>query len=75
MYRKRLVEISGISFDDLRKLDKLYLNEPASFGSAKRLQIFCKISLKNCKMSVNKDRSRRFSFPRLKVVVYNKNEI
>ena len=37
--RKRRVEKSGISIDDVRKLDKLYLNGTASFGSAKRFQI------------------------------------
>ena len=79
--RKRRVEKTGISIDDVRKPDKLFLNGPASFGSAKRLQNLSKLSMKKIKMyretksSFNKDRSRRLRFPRLKVVVNDKNEI
>ena len=79
--RKRRVEKTGISIDDVRKLDKLYLNGPASFGSAKRLQNLSKLSTKKIKMyletkpSFNKYRSRRLRFPRLKVVVNDINEI
>ena len=79
--RKRRVESTGISIDDVRKNDKLYLNGPASFGSAKRLQNLSKLSMKKIKMyletktSFNKYRSRRLRFPRLRVVVDNINEI
>ena len=79
--RKRRVEKTGISIDDVRKLDKLYLNGPASFGGAKRLQDLSKLSMKKIKMyletkpSFNKYRSRRLRFPRLKVVVNDINEI
>ena len=79
--RKRRVEKTGISIDDVRKLDELYLNSPASFGSAKRLQNLSKLSMKKIKMyvetipSFNKCRSRRLRFPRLKVIVNEINEI
>ena len=79
--RNRRVEKTVISIDDVRKLDKLYLNGPASFGSAKRLQNVSYLSMKKIKMylerkpSFNKYRSRRLRFPRLKVVVNDRNEI
>ena len=78
---KRRVEKTGISIDDVRKLDKLFLNGPASFGCAKRLQNLSKLSMKKFKMyletkpSFNKHRSRRLRFPRLKVVVDDINKI
>ena len=79
--RKRRVEKTGISIDDVRKLDKLYLNGPASFGSSKSLQNLSTLSMKKIKMyletkpSFNKYRSSRFTFPRLNVVVNDINEI
>ena len=79
--RKKRVEKTGISIDDVRKLDKLYLNGPASFGSANRMQNLSKLSMKKNKMyletkpSFNKYSSRRLRFPRVKVVVNNINEI
>ena len=79
--RKMRVDKTGISIDDVRKFDKLYLNGPASFGSAKRLQKLSKLSMKKIKMyletkpSFNKYRSRCLRFPRLKVVVNDINEI
>ena len=78
---KRRVEKTGISIEDVRKLDKLYLNGPASFGSAKRLQNLSKLSMKKFKMylgtrpSFNKHRSCRLRFSRLKVVVDDINKI
>ena len=79
---KRRVEKTGISIDDVRKLDKLYFYGPASFGSAKRLQNLSKLSMKKIKMyletkalSFNKYRSRRLRSRRPKVVVNNINEI
>ena len=72
--RKRRIEKTGISFDDVRKFDKLYLNAPASFERAKRLQNLSKLSMKKIKKyletkpSINKYRSCRLRFPRLKVV-------
>ena len=77
--RTRRVEKTGISIDDVRKLDKLYLNGP--FGSATTLQNLSKLSMKKIKMylvtkpSFNKYRSHRLRFPRLKVVVNDINEI
>ena len=79
--RKRRVEKTGISIDDMRKLDKLYLNGPASFGSAKRLQNLSNSSMKKIKMylemepSFNKCCSGRIMFPRLKFAVNDINEI
>ena len=79
--RKRRVERSGLSIDDVRKLDKLYLNGPASFGSAKRFQNLSKLSMKKIKMyletkpSFSKYRSRCLRFPRLKDVDNDINEI
>ena len=35
---KTRVEKTGLSIDDVKKLDNLYLKGPASFGNAKRLQ-------------------------------------
>ena len=35
---KRRVEKTGLSIDDVKKLDNLYLKGSASFGNAKRLQ-------------------------------------
>ena len=80
---KRLEENTGISIDDVRKLDKLYLNGPASFGSEKRLQNLSKLSKKKIKMYLktkpslpsSKYHSRRLRLPRLKVVVDDINEI
>ena len=79
--RKRRVDKTGISIDDVRKLDKLYLNSPTAFGSAIRLQNLSKLSMKKIEMyletkpTFNKYRSRRLKFPRLKDVVNDKNEI
>ena len=79
--RKRRVEKTGISIDDVRKLDKLYLNGPASYGIAKRLQSLSKLLMKKIKMyletkpSFNKYRSRRLRFSRLKLVNNDINEI
>ena len=47
--RKMHVEKTEISIDDVRELDKLYLNGPVSFGSAKRLQKLSKLSMKKLK--------------------------
>ena len=79
--RKRRIERSGISIDDVRKLDKLYLNGPASIGSKTSSQNLSKLSMKKNKMyletkpSFNKYRSRRLRFPRLKIVVNDINDI
>ena len=79
--RKRRVEKTGISIDDVRKLDKLYLNGPASFGSLMRLQNLSKLSMTKIKMYLetkpffNKYRSRRLRFPRLNVFVNDINEV
>ena len=78
---KTRVENTGLSIDDVKKLDNLYLKGPASFGNAKRLQILSKLSMKKVKMyletkpSFTKYRSRRLRFPRLKVIVNDLNEI
>ena len=78
---KTRVEKTGLSIDDVKKLDNLYLKGPASFGNAKRLQILSKLSMKKVKMyletkpSFTKYRSRRLRFPRLKVIVNDLNEI
>ena len=76
---KTRVEKTGLSIDDVKKLDNLYLKGPASFGNAKRLQILSKLSMKKVKMyletksSFTKYRSRRLRFPRLKVIVNDLN--
>ena len=78
---KTRVEKTGLSIDDVKKLDNLYLKGPASFGNAKRLQILSKLSMKKVKMyletkpSFTKYRSRRLRFPRLKIIVNDLNEI
>ena len=78
---KTRVEKTGLSIDDVKKLDNLYLKRPASFGNAKRLQNLSKLSMKKVKMyletkpSFTKYRSRRLRFPRLKVIVNDLNEI
>ena len=78
---KTRVEKTGLSIDDVKKLDNLYLKGPASFGNAKRLQNLSKISMKKVKMyletkpSFTKYRARRLRFPRLKVIVNDLNEI
>ena len=78
---KTRVEKTGLSKDDVKKLDNLYLKGPASFGNAKRLQNLSKLSMKKVKMyletkpSFTKYRSRRLRFPRLKVIVNDLNEI
>ena len=78
---KARVEKTGLSTDDVKKLDNLYLKGPASIGNAKRLQILSKLSMKKVKMyletkpSFTKYRSRRLRFPRLKVIVNDLNEI
>ena len=78
---KTRVEKTGLSIDDVKKLDNLYLKGPASFGNAKRPQILSKLSMKKVKMyletkpSFTKYRSRRLRFPRLKVIVNDLNEI
>ena len=78
---KSRVEKTGLSIDDVKKLDNLYLKGPASFGNAKRLQNLSKLSMKKVKMyletkpSFAKYRSRRLRFPRLKVIVNDLNEI
>ena len=78
---KTRVEKTGLSIDDVKKLDNLYLKGPASFGNAKRLQNLSKLSMKKVKMyletkpSFTKYRSRRLRFPRLKVIVNDLNEI
>ena len=78
---KTRVEKTGLSIDDVKKLDNLYLKGPASFGNAKRLQNLSKLSMKKVKMyletkpSFTKYRSRRLRFPRLKVIVDDLNEI
>ena len=43
---KTRVENTGLSIDDVKKLDNLYLKGPASFGNAKRLQNMNKLSMK-----------------------------
>ena len=78
---KTRVEKTGLSIDDVKKLDNLYLKGLASFGNAKRLQNLSKLSMKKVKMyletkpSFTKYRSRRLRFPRLKVIVNDLNEI
>ena len=78
---KTRVEKTGLSIDDVKKLDNLYLKGPASFGKAKRLQNLSKLSMKKVKMyletkpSFTKYRLRRLRFPRLKVIVNDLNEI
>ena len=78
---KTRVENTGLSIDDVKNLDNLYLKGPASFGNAKRLQNLSKLSMKKVKMyletkpSFTKYRSRRLRFPRLKVIVNELNEI
>ena len=78
---KTRVENTGLSIDDVKKLDNLYLKGPASFGNAKRLQNLSKLSMKKVKMfletkpSFTKYRSRRLRFPSLKVIVNDLNEI
>ena len=78
---KTRVEKTGLSIDDVKKLDNLYLKGPASFGNAKRLQILSKLSMKKVKMyletkpSFTKYRSRRLRIPRLKVIVNDLKEI
>ena len=78
---KARVEKTGLSIDDVKKLDNLYLKGPASFGNAKRLQNLSKLSMKKVKMyletkpSFTNYRSRRLRFPRLKVIVNDLNEI
>ena len=67
--RKRRVEKTGISIDDVRKLDRLYLNGPA-FPDTFKIKMYLET-----KPSFNKYRSRRLRFPRLKVVVNDINEI
>ena len=78
---KTRLEKAGLSIEDVKKLDNLCLKGPASFGNAKRLQILGKLSMKKVKMylktkpSFTKFRSRCFTFPRLKVIVNDLNEI
>ena len=78
---KTRVQKTGLSIDDVKKLDNLYLKGPASFGNAKRLQNLREISMKKVKMyleskpSFTKYRSRHLRFPRLKVNVNDLNEI
>ena len=78
---KTRVEKTGLSIDDVKKLDNLYLKGPASFGNAKRLQNLSKLSINKVKMyletkpSFTKYRSRRLRFRRLKVIVSDLNEI
>ena len=78
---KTRVEKTGLSMDDVKKLDNLYLKGRASFGNAKRLQNLSKLSMKEVKMyletkpSFTKYRSRRLRFPWLKVIVSDLNEI
>ena len=78
---KTRVEKIGLSTNDKKKLDNLYLKGPASFGNAKRLQNLSKLSMKKVNMYLEtkpfftKYRSRRLRFPRLKVIVNDLNEI
>ena len=71
----------GISIDDVRKLDKLCLNGPASFGSAKRLQCLSILLMKKIKMYLETKPSfteyhlLRLGFLRLKIVVNDIKEI
>ena len=75
------VEKTGLSIDDVRKLDNLYLKGHALFGNAKRLQNLSKLSMKKVKIyletkpSFTKNRSCRLRFPRLKVIVNDLNDI
>ena len=48
--RKRGVEKTVISIDDVWKLENLYLNGPASFRSAKRLHNLSNLQVKKFKM-------------------------
>ena len=50
---KTRVEKTGLSIDDVKKLDNLYLKGPASFGNAKRLQNLRKLSMKKVKKNVS----------------------
>ena len=47
---KTQVQKTGLSIDDVKKLDNLYLKGPASFGNEKRLQNLSKLSMKKVKM-------------------------
>ena len=78
---KTRVEKTGLSIDDVKKLDNLFLKGPASFGNKKQLQNLSKLSINKVKMylatkpSFTKNRSRRLRFPRLKIIVNDLNEI
>ena len=78
---KTRLEKTGLSVNDAKKLDNLYLKGPASFGNAKRLQNLGNLSIKKVKMylekrpSFTKYRLRRLRFPRFKVIVNDLNEI
>ena len=75
---KTRLEKTGLSIDDMKKLNNLYLKGPASFGNAKNLS---KLSMKKVslyletKPSFTKYRSSRLRFPRLKVIVNDLNEV
>ena len=78
---KTRAEKTGLSINDVKKFNNLYLKGPASFGNAKRPQNLSKLSMKKVKMyletkpSFTKYRSRRLRFPMLKVIVNDLNEI
>ena len=56
---KTRVEKTGLSIDDAKKLDNLYLKGPASFGNAKRPQI---INEKSKNVSGNETIIQQISF-------------
>ena len=79
--KKRPVKRNGLSSPEVKRLEQLYLKEPASYGSTKRLHIQIKLPLAKVqsylqtKPSFTKYRSIRLKFPRLKVFVKDINEI
>ena len=78
---RRRKEKNGLTIKDVKLLDRLYSKGPASFGSSKRLKDFSKLPMTKVKMyletkpSFTKYRAQRLNFPRLKVIVNDRNEI
>ena len=59
---KTRVEKTGLSIDDVKKIDNLFLKGPASFGNAKRLQNLSKLSMKKENVSGNETILHQISF-------------
>ena len=72
---------NGLIIKDVQLLNRLYSKGPKSFRSSKQLQDLSKISMTKFKIffetkpSFTKYRAQRLSFPRLKVIFNNLNEI